>query len=116
MLIQNQNPQGYKENLIYFIDLYFGEGVTIIYRIENMKLYTSNIEESYKDTIIGHMGNSDTADLLLYIVQYWRQCVVNEEKQSLPIVLHWSSMIYKYNSHLGFFPINTQRGRGKYQQ
>ena len=45
-----------------------------------MKLYTSNIEESYKDTIIGHMGNSDTADLLLYIVQYWRQCVVNEEK------------------------------------
>ena len=44
-----------------------------------MKLYVSDIEELYKDTIINHLVNSDTVDLLLHIVQCWRGCAVNEE-------------------------------------
>ena len=46
-----------------------------------MKLYAPNIEESYKDTIIGRMVNSVAADLLLHIVQCWCACAVNEEIQ-----------------------------------
>ena len=69
MLIQNKNPQGYKEYVIQFIDFYFGEYVTIIDWIENMKLYVYDTEESYKDTIIGHLGNSGTSDLSLNIVK-----------------------------------------------
>ena len=34
-----------------------------------MKIYVSDIEELYKDTIIGHMVNSVTEYLLLHIVQ-----------------------------------------------
>ena len=34
-----------------------------------MNIHVSDIMESYKDTIIGHMGNPGTADLLLHIVQ-----------------------------------------------
>ena len=34
-----------------------------------MKIYVPAIEESYKDTIIGHTGNSGPVDLLLRIVQ-----------------------------------------------
>ena len=34
-----------------------------------MNIYVYNIEESYKDTIISHLGNSGKADLLLNIVQ-----------------------------------------------
>ena len=67
-----------------------------------MKLYVSNIEESYKDTTIGHLGNSGTSYLLLHIVQYWRACVVNEENQALPMVICCSQVMYKYYSHLGF--------------
>ena len=48
-----------------------------------MKLHVSNIEESYKDTIIGHLVNSDISYLLLQIVQCWRECAVNEENQAL---------------------------------
>ena len=69
MLVPNNNPQGYKEHVISNIDVAFGEGVTIIDSIENMKLYMSDIEESYKDTIIGLIGNLGKADLLLHIVQ-----------------------------------------------
>ena len=54
------------------------EGVTIIDWLASMKLYVSGIEESYKDTIIGYLVNSGTADLLLHIVQVWRVCVANE--------------------------------------
>ena len=43
-----------------------------------MKIYVSNIEESYKDTIIGHLVNSGIADLLLHIVQCWRAYAVNK--------------------------------------
>ena len=53
-----------------------------------MKLYVSDIEESYKDTIIGHMGNSGTEDSLLHILQCWRECAVNEENLYLPMVLY----------------------------
>ena len=73
-----------------FIEFEFGEGVTIIDWIASMKLYVYDIEESYKDTIIGHMENSGTANLSLYIVQCWRSCVVNEENWALPMVLNYS--------------------------
>ena len=33
-----------------------------------MKLVVSDIEESSKDTIIGHLENSGTADLILHVV------------------------------------------------
>ena len=63
MLDPNKNPQGYKEHIISFIDFDFGEGVIIIDWLANMKLYVTDIEESYKYTIIGHLGNSGTSDL-----------------------------------------------------
>ena len=47
----------------------FGEGAGTIYWISNMNLYVYNIQESYKDTIIGHPVNSGAVDLLLRIVQ-----------------------------------------------
>ena len=62
----------------FFIAFALGEGFTIINLQKNMKLYVSDIEESYKDTIIGNLGNSGTEDLLLQIVQCWRACAVNE--------------------------------------
>ena len=52
-----------------------------------MKLYVSNIEESYKDTIIGQMRSLVTSYLLLHIVQSGRACVVDKEKRSLPMVM-----------------------------
>ena len=60
MLFPKENPQVDKEHVISFIDFDFGEGATIFGYLENMKLYVSNIEEPYKDTIIGHLGNSGT--------------------------------------------------------
>ena len=79
----------------------FLEGVNILDCLENMKLYLSNIEESYKDTIVGHFGNSCIEDLLLNITQCWRACVVVEYKWNLPILLYYSGMMYKYYSLLG---------------
>ena len=70
-----------------FIAFAFGEGVTIVDWIENTKQYVSDIEELYKDTIIGCLGNLGTADLLLHIAQCWRACAVNEENQALHMVL-----------------------------
>ena len=64
----------------------FGECVTIIDCMESMKMFVSDIKESYKYTIIGHMENSDGSYLLLHIVQCWRACAVNEEKRVLPMV------------------------------
>ena len=72
-----------------------------------MKLYVSNIEESYKGTIIGLLVNPGTSDLLLNIVQCWRACSVNEENRALPMVLYCSKMMYKYYSFPGFFQSNT---------
>ena len=71
-------PQGYKEHVNYFIAFDIRECVTIIYCLENMKLYVSNIEESYKDTLIGHLGNLRKEYLLLHIVQCWSACEVDE--------------------------------------
>ena len=105
MLFPINNPQGYKENVISFIELSFGEGFTTIDLIENMKLYVSDIEESYKNTIIGNMGSSGTVDSLLHIVQCWRACAVNEENQALHLVLYFSHTMYKYYSRIGFPPI-----------
>ena len=76
-----------------------------------MTLYVSDIEVSYKDTIIGHLVNSGTSDLLLHVVQCWRAYAADEEKQALTMVMYCSGMIYKYYSHLGFLSINTQQGR-----
>ena len=69
MLVANNNPQGYKEHEISFIVFAFVEDVTIIDWIEIMKLYVANIEESYKDTLIVHLGNLGKKYLLLHIVQ-----------------------------------------------
>ena len=60
MLVSNKNTQGYKKHVILFIVFSFGEGVTTNDWLATMKIYASNIEESYKDTIIGNMGNSGT--------------------------------------------------------
>ena len=70
-----------------------------------MNIYGSNIEEEYKDTIIGNLGNSGTADLLLHILQYWSACAVDEENQAVPMVMYCSHMMYKYYSFIGFSPI-----------
>ena len=70
-----------------------------------MKLYISDVEESYKDTIIGHLGNLRIEDLLLHIVYCWSLCAFDEDKLYLPMVLYRSGMIYKYYSLLGVFPI-----------
>ena len=78
MLVPKNIPQEYKENSIWFSAFYFGEGVNIIDWLENMKVYVSDIEGSYKDTIIGNLGNAGTSDLLLHIVQCWIACVINE--------------------------------------
>ena len=78
MLVPNRNTQGYKEIFILFIAFSFGEGVAIIDWLANMKLYVFDIEESYKDTIIGRLVNPVTEDLLLHMVQCWRACVVDE--------------------------------------
>ena len=47
MLVSNNNPPGYKEHVIYFVVFSFGKGVTIIDWLESIKLYVSNILESY---------------------------------------------------------------------
>ena len=41
----------------------FGEGVTITDCLGKRKIYVSEIVESYKDTIIGFLGNTGTTDL-----------------------------------------------------
>ena len=73
----------------------------------------SNIEELYKDTIIGHLVNLGTSYLLLHIVKCWSACAVDEEKSDLPIVMHYSGMMYKYYYRLRFFPIKHNK-EGKY--
>ena len=70
-----------------------------------MKIYVSNIVESYKDTIIGHFGNADTADLILHIVQCGRACEFDKENCDLPRVFYCSGIVCKYHSCLGFIPI-----------
>ena len=67
-----------------------------------MKLYVSDILESYKDSIIHHLGNSGTEYLLLPIVQCLCACKNDEENQALPMVLDCSFMMYKYCSYFWF--------------
>ena len=77
-----------------------------------MNIYVSNIEEPYKDTIIGHLVNSGTADLLLHKVQCWCSCAVDEDKRALPMVIYCSDMIYNYYSCLDFPPTkNNTEGK-----
>ena len=95
MLVANKNPQGYKECVMYVTVFYFGYGDSIIDWLANIKLYVANIEESYKDTIIGHLVISYIAYLLLYIVQYFPKCSVNEEKWDLTMVLYYTVIMYK---------------------
>ena len=78
----------------------FKEGVTITNWIANMNIYVSYIVESYKYSIIGHLGNSGTADLLLHILQCWSACAVDEEKLDLRMVLYSSGIMYKSYSCL----------------
>ena len=47
----------------------------------------SDIEESFKNTIICHLGNSVTTYLLLHIVKCLRACEVNEENKAQTMVL-----------------------------
>ena len=56
MLITSKNSQGYKEQVILFIAFSFGQVVTINDWLAKMKLYMSDIEVSYKDTIVGNSG------------------------------------------------------------
>ena len=63
MLVPNNNPKGYKQDGIFLLPFTFGSCVTIIDCIENIKIYVSDIEESYKDKIIGHLIYSGTEDL-----------------------------------------------------
>ena len=51
------------------------------------------------------MENSVATNLLLHIVQYWREYSVNEEKKDLTLVLYCSHIMYKYYSSIGIFPI-----------
>ena len=78
----------------------FVEGIAVIYWLENMNIYVSYIVESYKYSIIGHLGNSGTADLLLNILQCWSACAVDEEKLDLRMVLYSSGIMYKSYSCL----------------
>ena len=55
--VPNNNPRKYKEHFILFNAFAFGEVVTIIYWLSNMNIYVSDLEELYKDTIIGHLEN-----------------------------------------------------------
>ena len=69
----------------------------------------SNIEKSYRDTIIVYLVNLGTSYLLLHIVQCCRACAVDEERRAIPMVLYCSGTMYKYYSHPGFFQSNTMR-------
>ena len=70
-----------------------------------MKLYVSGIVESYKYTIIGHLGNAGTEDLLLHIIQYWCACEFSKEIQYLHVSLYFSYMVYKYYYFIGLLPM-----------
>ena len=74
--------------MAFFIAFTFVGGVTIMYWPENMNIYVSNIEESYKGAIIGYLRCSVTEASLFHIVQCWRSCAVDEEKRYLPISMY----------------------------
>ena len=88
-----------------FISFSFVEGFTIIDWLSTMKLYVFDILKSYKDTVIGNIGNSGTTYLLLHIVQFFHECAVDEENLYLHMVIYCSHMMYKFYSRFGFSPI-----------
>ena len=55
-----------------------------------MKLYVSDIAESYNNTIICHLGNLVTKYLLLHILQCWHACEVDKYNCDLSMVLYCS--------------------------
>ena len=59
----------------------FGERVTIIDWVLNMKTYVSDIVKSYEDTIICYLGNSGTKYLLLQILQCWHAYAFYEDSE-----------------------------------
>ena len=65
----------------------------------------SDVVELYRNTIIGHLINAGTPDLLLLMIQCWRVYKVGKENQSLHMVLYCSGIMFKYYSHLGFLLI-----------
>ena len=78
-----------------------------------MNPYVSDIVESYKDTIISHLVDSGTSDLLLQILKCWCEFVGDEYNWYLPAVIYCSGMFYKYYSCLSFLPIKHNE-EGKY--
>ena len=52
MLVPCKNPPGYKQNVNNSIEFDLGEGVIIIYWIENIKLCFSKIVKPYKNRTI----------------------------------------------------------------
>ena len=45
MLVTKKNPQGCKKYIVSFLAFDFGEGVTILDWLANMKIYVYDIEE-----------------------------------------------------------------------
>ena len=73
--------------------------------MENMNIYVSDILKSYKDTIIGFLVDTDSAELLSCILKLLCVCAVYEENQALSVVMYCSDIMYKYYSHIRFLPI-----------
>ena len=71
-------------------------------------MYVSEILESYKYTMIGHLVKSGTSEFLLHIVQCWSAGEVDEVDEvnhAIPMVPYFSVILYKYYSCLGCIPI-----------
>ena len=58
-----------------------------------MKLYVSDIVESYKEITIVHLGNEGTEYLLLHTVNCCQASEVDESNWGLPMVLYCSGMM-----------------------
>ena len=58
--------------------------------------------ESYKDSVIGHLGNLGTVYLLLHIVKCWHAYAFYEDNWVLHMVIYFSGTMYKYYSRLRF--------------
>ena len=74
MFVLCNNPLGYKEHIISFIVIAFGDCLTIVDWMVNMNTHLSDIMKSYEDTIIGYFVNASSAELLIHIVQCWHDC------------------------------------------
>ena len=106
---KNPSHKVWLRYVIYDIIFDFGEGVTIIDLRANMNLYVSYIVESYKNTMICNLGNTDKVDLLIHTVQCWCACTVDKDYRDLPMVIKISGMMYKYYLCIGFIPIKHNK-------